>query len=66
MGLKFMWARFKEEIGNEIQSLIADNGLNYSDIAILYRNNALSRSFEDVFMKYNIPYDGGISFYQLN
>lgn len=53
-------------IANEIQALTQDAGYKYSDIAILYRNNALSRSYEDVFMKYNIPYTlyGGISFYQ--
>ncbi len=53
-------------IANEIQTLITDTNFKYSDIAILYRNNALSRNFEDVFMKYNIPYVlyGGISFYQ--
>src|SRR5690606_38606920 len=53
-------------IANEIQTLTKDAGYKYSDIAILYRNNALSRSYEDVFMKYNIPYTlyGGISFYQ--
>lgn len=71
-GLKpFIWSAQSDlneaqMIANEIETLIKDGGYKYSDIAILYRNNALSRSFEDVFMKYNIPYVlyGGISFYQ--
>ena len=71
-GLKpFIWSAQSDlneaqMIANEIETLIEDGGYKYSDIAILYRNNALSRSFEDVFMKYNIPYVlyGGISFYQ--
>ncbi len=42
------------------------NGIDYNDIAILYRNNSMSRRFEDVFLKYNIPYKviGNISFYK--
>ena len=38
---------------------------NYEDIAILYRTNAQSRSFEDEIRKRNIPYRiyGGLSFY---
>mgnify|MGYP000954764969 CR=1 FL=1 len=53
-------------IANEIQMLVRDLGYSYSDIAILYRNNALSRTFEDTLMKNNIPYVmyGGLSFYQ--
>lgn len=38
---------------------------NYKDIAILYRTNAQSRVFEEMFMKSNIPYTiiGGLKFY---
>lgn len=41
-------------------------GLIYRDIAVLYRNNAMSRKFEDVLLKYNIPYKviGNLSFYK--
>jgi len=41
-------------------------GVKNSDIAILYRNNAISRVFEHKLMKENIPYIiyGGISFYE--
>lgn len=50
---------------NEIKRLVLE-GYRYDDIAVLYRNNALSRLFEDSMMKENIPYIiyGGISFYQ--
>ncbi len=48
-----------------IQRLIED-GFSYSDIAILYRVNAQSRSFEDELMRKQLPYViwGGLSFYQ--
>lgn len=41
-------------------------GVAYQDIAILYRNNALSRIFEDALIKEGMPYKifGGISFYE--
>ncbi len=44
---------------------IANNGGNYSDIAVLYRMNAQSRSLEEVLRRYGVPYKvyGGISFY---
>lgn len=50
---------------NEIRRLKAQ-GYLYEDMAILYRNNALSRLFEDVLIKEGIPYViyGGISFYE--
>lgn len=53
-------------IANEIKRLVSDHEYSYEDIAILYRSNALSRTFEDTMMKHNIPYVmyGGISFYQ--
>lgn len=40
-------------------------GYNYSDFAVLYRANALSRGFEDIFLRYSIPYViyGGLSFF---
>ncbi len=41
------------------------NGKKYSDFAVLYRNNAQSRSIEDKLVKANIPYRlfGGTKFY---
>ncbi|MFP4177214.1 MAG: ATP-dependent helicase [Acholeplasmataceae bacterium] len=50
---------------NEIERLRRE-GHRYEDMVVLYRNNALSRLFEDAFIKQGIPYMiyGGISFYQ--
>lgn len=41
-------------------------GIDYSDIALLYRTNSQSRSFEEIFQGASIPYRiyGGLSFYQ--
>ena len=41
-------------------------GVDYSDMAILYRMNSQSRIFEDFLRQNNIPYKiyGGLSFYQ--
>lgn len=41
-------------------------GIPFSDMAIFYRNHAMSRRFEDVLLKYNIPYKviGNTSFYK--
>lgn len=43
-----------------------ENGIRYSDYAVLYRTNAQSRVIEDVMLKANIPYTvvGGIKFYE--
>ncbi len=39
---------------------------NFKDMAILYRTNSQSRVFEDMLMKYSIPYQiiGGVRFYE--
>jgi DNA helicase-2/ATP-dependent DNA helicase PcrA len=52
-------------VANEIQRL-HQLGYQYDDMAVLYRNNALSRLFEDTLIKSGIPYIiyGGISFYE--
>ncbi|HKL60968.1 MAG TPA: UvrD-helicase domain-containing protein [Acholeplasma sp.] len=46
--------------------IINQGGTKYENIAVLYRSNALSRIFEEAFLRYNIPYTvyGGISFFQ--
>ena len=53
-------------ITNKIFDLKNNEGLNFSDFAILYRTNRQSRSFEEALRKLNIPYKiyGGLSFYQ--
>jgi len=60
-------ARYQDEaryITYKIQELIR-SGYNYSDIAILYRTNSLSRGFEDALLKARIPYrvHNGTGFY---
>lgn len=44
---------------------ISPRKLSYSSFAILYRTNAQSRLFEELFRQYNIPYRiyGGMAFY---
>ena len=49
-----------------IREFYRNEHISYSQIAILYRTNAQSRSFEEVLRKNSIPYRvyGGTSFYQ--
>ncbi len=53
---------------NQVVNYIRDNLTEYTlkDIAILYRTNAQSRSFEEAFVKNRIPYRvvGGMKFYE--
>ncbi|GAA4343079.1 ATP-dependent helicase [Flaviaesturariibacter amylovorans] len=53
-------------IADAIQELRLRNHYTNKDVAILYRTNAQSRSFEESLRRHNIPYTifGGISFYQ--
>lgn len=55
-----------EIISGKIKGLKRGEGLSYDDFAILYRTNAQSRTFEEIFRKRGIPYKifGGLSFYQ--
>lgn len=48
-----------------IRNLQRNKGVGYEDMAVLYRTKAQSRSFEEVFRRYAIPYTlyGGNSFY---
>ncbi|MEN6371297.1 MAG: DNA helicase PcrA [Armatimonadota bacterium] len=52
-------------IANTIQNNVAE-GRRYSDFVILYRMNAQSRVFEDVFLSYRVPYVlvGSLRFYE--
>ena len=52
------------EVVNEIGKL-SQEGIAYSNMAILYRTNAQSRIFEEKFLLKNIPYKivGGVNFY---
>lgn len=61
--------RDKEEaakVAGIINKLHRHEQLGYDKMAILYRTNAQSRSFEDIFRSQQLPYRiyGGLSFYQ--
>ncbi len=47
-------------------SKLFNEGYDYNDMAVLMRVNALSRSFEEAFLSYNIPHRifGGFKFYE--
>lgn len=48
------------------KKLTKKEDLTYDDFAVLYRTNSQSRAFEDMLMKYGIPYQivGGVRFYE--
>ena len=52
-------------VANEMKRIIDSDNKCFKDFAVLYRTNAQSRVFEDVFMKRGIPYRiiGGLKFY---
>ncbi|MEJ4100186.1 UvrD-helicase domain-containing protein [Corynebacterium mastitidis] len=52
-------------IAAEVDKLV-DGGMNYSDIAVMYRTNNSSRALEDVFIRTGVPYKvvGGTRFYE--
>jgi DNA helicase-2/ATP-dependent DNA helicase PcrA len=49
----------------EIIEEVRKSGRPYRDAAIFYRTNAQSRTFEEEFLKYDVPYNvvGGVRFY---
>ena len=53
-------------VAREIARLASEDGVNYSDIAIMYRANSQSRSLEDALIKSGLPYQlvGGTKFYE--
>jgi DNA helicase-2/ATP-dependent DNA helicase PcrA len=71
-GERVMAAQLYNEIeeaefaADEIERLRRREGRKYSDVAVLYRTNAQSRSFEDVFGRRRIPYRliGGVRFWE--
>ena len=52
-------------VSQNIKSLVETEGVSLKDIAVFYRTNAQSRSFEDAFRRYQIPYRliGTVRFY---
>jgi len=59
-------SREAEFVVNAIEGLIKQKGMDYSDFAVLYRANALSRNIEFAFGRAGIPYSvvGGTEFYE--
>lgn len=55
-----------EYVASNIYNLVKNSGYNYGDIAVLMRLNALTRSFEEKFLNYNIPHKvfGGFKFFE--
>ncbi|CAG7060067.1 DNA helicase PcrA [Mycobacterium avium subsp. paratuberculosis] len=56
-------ARF---VAEEIDALAQKGEITYNDVAVFYRTNNSSRSFEEVFIRAGIPYKvvGGVRFYE--
>ncbi len=56
-------ARF---VAEEIDALVERGEITYNDVAVFYRTNNSSRSFEEVFIRTGIPYKvvGGVRFYE--
>lgn len=52
-------------IVDSIDKMVRENGLKYSDFAVLFRTNAQARAIEEVFMRESTPYRliGGLKFY---
>lgn len=53
-------------VANEIKRLVKENNAKYSDFAVLYRANFVSRIIEQSLIRDNIPYSvfGGIRFFE--
>jgi DNA helicase-2/ATP-dependent DNA helicase PcrA len=66
----FLYARSDESeavyVAETVETLMKAEKRGYSDFAVLYRTNSLSRVFEEVFTQYAIPYQviGGFRFYE--
>lgn len=54
-----------EVIINKVASSVNAGAYSYNDFAVLYRTNAQSRSLEESFLRYGVPYRivGGVRFY---
>lgn len=64
--IKIIETNDEESEAEKIAQLIQEErDMKYSDIAVLYRTNAQSRPFEEVFVRKRIPYQiiGGMKFY---
>lgn len=70
-GLKIRYYRANDEkeeahyVINEIKRKVSDDNITYNDIAVLYRTNAQSRTFEEALLEAHLPYRvvGSVHFY---
>ncbi len=62
---KYNESQEAQYVSETIKSLVSYEKCKLSDIAVLYRMNSFSRSFESEFVNYNIPYKvfGGLKFF---
>src|SRR5262245_4090112 len=53
-------------VAREIDRLADDEGIRHGDVAVFYRTNAQSRVFEELFIRFGLPYKvvGGVRFYE--
>jgi DNA helicase II / ATP-dependent DNA helicase PcrA len=53
-------------VAREVDRLCDDHGYRPADVAVFYRTNAMSRVFEEVFIRFGLPYKvvGGVRFYE--
>jgi DNA helicase-2/ATP-dependent DNA helicase PcrA len=53
-------------VAREIDRLCDDHDVRPADVAVFYRTNAQSRVFEEVFIRFGLPYKvvGGVRFYE--
>jgi DNA helicase II / ATP-dependent DNA helicase PcrA len=53
-------------VAREVDRLCDDYGFRPADVAVFYRTNAQSRVFEEVFIRFGLPYKvvGGVRFYE--
>jgi DNA helicase-2/ATP-dependent DNA helicase PcrA len=53
-------------VAREVDRLCDNHGYRPGDVAVFYRTNAMSRVFEEVFVRFGLPYKvvGGVRFYE--
>ncbi|GAA1034416.1 DNA helicase PcrA [Virgisporangium ochraceum] len=53
-------------VAREVDRLSDNHGYRPGDVAVFYRTNAMSRVFEEVFVRFGLPYKvvGGVRFYE--
>jgi DNA helicase-2/ATP-dependent DNA helicase PcrA len=68
--LKYFFAPSGSEeaayVATEVNRLLEDGDYAHRDVAVFYRTNAQSRSFEEILLRFGIPYKivGGFKFYE--